>query len=324
MPFCPDNLANELAEFVPYVFQILSSLLESNPSSPLPENFKTLIPPLLMPTIWETRGNVPGCTRFLCAIVPKARDAIVAENQLESVLGIFQRLITSKRNEQNAFDLLESIVAAIPAASLDAYFGKILELLFTKLQANPSDSFKTRFVRFYHLVSAKGVENGLGADYFIKHSEALQANVFTPIYLTIILQTTGQFARPVDRKLGVISYTKTLSDSTAFAQKYQKGWGFTCNALLDLLKNPPQVATGAGDEIVAEADVDDIGFGVGYTPLNTCKKGSRDDFPAIENVQQWVSQFLKEANARHGGAIAGYIDQRLQDSSKQALAPYLQ
>jgi exportin-2 (importin alpha re-exporter) len=177
-------------------------------------------------------------------------------------------------------------------------------------------------VRFYHLVSAKGIEAGFGADYFIKHAEALQTGIFTPIYLNIILQTTGQFARPVDRKIGVISYTKTLCDSSAFAQRYVKGWGFTCNHLLDLLKNPPQVA--AGDEIITEADVDDIGFGVGYTPLNTCKRGPRDDFPDITDVQSWVGQFIKAANSRHGGAIAKFVDERLSPEAKEALAPYLQ
>lgn len=163
----------------------------------------------------------------------------------------------------------------------------------------------------------------MGADYFIKHAEAIQANVFTPFYLTVILPTTGQFARPVDRKLGVISYAKTLCESAAFAERYQKGWGFTCNHLLDLLKNPPRVAPGFGDEIVNEADVDDIGFGVGFTPLNTCKRGPRDDFPEILEVDKWVGQCLREANQRQGGKIAAFVEQRLAPPAKAALAPYL-
>lgn len=178
--------------------------------------------------------------------------------------------------------------------------------------------------RFYHLVSAKaGPDSKMGTDFFIKHAEAIQNGVFTPFYLTVILPTTGQFARPVDRKLGVISYTKTLCDSEAFASRYQKGWGFTCNNLLDLLKNPPRVAAGFGDEIVNEADVDDIGFGVGFTPLNTCKRGPRDDFPDIVEVDKWVSQFIKEANQRHAGRIAGFVETRLTPEAKAALAPYL-
>lgn len=207
---------------------------------------------------------------------------------------------------------------------MEPYFGTIITLLFAKLQSSPTDSFKSRIARFYHLVSARAGESGLGADYFIKHAEAIQANVFTPFYLTVILPTTSQFARPVDRKLGVISYTKTLCESAAFAQRYQKGWGFTCNNLLDLLKNPPKVAAGFGDEIVNEADVDDIGFGIGFTPLNTCKRGPRDDFPEILEVEKWVSEYMKAANQKHGGTIANFAAERLTPEAKTVLAQYLQ
>ena len=206
---------------------------------------------------------------------------------------------------------------------LEPYFGTIVTLLFTKLQANATDSYKSRAARLFHLVSARAGEGKMGADFFIRHAEAIQQNVFTPFYLTVILPTTGQFARPVDRKLGVISYTKTLCESTQFAERYKKGWGLTCNNLLDLLKNPPRVAAGFGDEIVHEADVDDIGFGVGFTPLKTCNRGARDDFPEIVEVDKWVGQYMKEANQRRGGAIVQFAQERLSPEAKAALGPYL-
>lgn len=102
-------MTNSSSEFVPYVFQIFAALLEVNPASPLSENFKTLIPLLLLPAVWETRGNVPGVTRFLAAIIPKATESIVAEKQLEPILGIFQRLASGKKTEQIAFDILEAV-----------------------------------------------------------------------------------------------------------------------------------------------------------------------------------------------------------------------
>jgi exportin-2 (importin alpha re-exporter) len=89
--------------------------LEANPNQPPPDNFKTLIPPLLTPALWETRGNVPGCSWFLSAIIPKAKDAIQANDQLTAVLGIFQQLMTTKKTEQNGFDVLEAIVSSFPA-----------------------------------------------------------------------------------------------------------------------------------------------------------------------------------------------------------------
>lgn len=94
------------------MFQIFAALLEADRSSALSDNFKTLITPLTTPTVWETRGNVPGCARFLAAIIPKATGEIQAGNQLEPVLGIFQQLLSGKKTEQNAFDILEAIVGS--------------------------------------------------------------------------------------------------------------------------------------------------------------------------------------------------------------------
>ncbi|KAL2133196.1 hypothetical protein VTI74DRAFT_2770 [Chaetomium olivicolor] len=316
-------LNEDVSEFVPFIFQIFSLLLELNPSGHVPGDFKLLIAKVLSDAPWETRGNVPPLSRFIAAIIPKAAEEIKAGNQLLPFLQIFQRLLNGKKTDQNAFDVLEAIVGTFPADVLEPYFRDIIIGVFTRLQTSPTDSYKSRVVRFYHLVSARAGEAQMGADYFIRHAESVQANVFTPFYLTVVLPTTGQFARPVDRKLGVISYTKTLCESTAFAERYQKGWGFTCNNLLDLLKNPPRVAAGFGDEIVNEADVDDIGFGVGFTPLNTCKRGPRDDFPEILEVDKWVSQYMKEANQRHGGKIAKFVEGRLSPEAKAALAPYL-
>ncbi|KAI1075276.1 chromosome segregation protein [Whalleya microplaca] len=320
----PFNLiiTEEVNEFMPYVFQLFAKLLELNPAGALPNKYQALIAPLMLPTFWESRGNIPALTRLLSAIIPRAANSIVDGNQVQPVLGIFQRLLAGKRTEQNAFDLLESIILSIGRTALDPYFQEILTLLFTKLQSNPSDSFKLRFVRFYHLVSAK-VDSGLGTDYFISKVDLIQEKLFVQIYLTIILPTSEQLVRPIDRKLAVISFAKSMGDSQAFAQRYVKGWRFTCEAMLKMLMNPPKVTTGTGDDVINEADVDDIGFGLGFTPLNTCKRSTRDDFPEVVDIKIWVRDYLTDANTRHNGAIAAFMQERLSDEGKQALAMYV-
>ncbi|KAH6655266.1 chromosome segregation protein [Truncatella angustata] len=315
-------LTEEVNEFIPYVLQLFAALLEPNASGALPAHYKALIVPLVLPTIWETRGNVPGAARLLAAIVPRTADSIVAENQLEPILGIFQKLLSGKKTEQSAFDILDAIVVAFPKAIIEKYFVTILQLLYTKLQSNPSDSFKRSFVCFYHLISAR-TDAGLGADFFIAKTNAIQEGIFVPIYLQQILPTSQTLARPVDRKLAVVSFAKTLAKSQAFAQRYQKGWRFTCEAMLTLLANAPKVATGGNGEVVNEADVDDIGFGMGFTPLNTCKQPPRDELPQVQDISQWVKQYLTQENAASNNAIAGYVQERLTDEGKQALAVYI-
>lgn len=98
---------------MPYVFQLFAALLEANPSGSLPDYYKSLIGPVLMPVLWESRGNVPALSRLLCAIIPRGVTDIAANNQLEPILGIFQKLIAGRtRTETYGFDILETVVGS--------------------------------------------------------------------------------------------------------------------------------------------------------------------------------------------------------------------
>ena len=146
-------------------------------------------------------------------------------------------------------------------------------------------------------------------------------SVFKGIYLGIILPDTQKLARPVDRKTAVVSFTKTLTDSQAFVERYPKGWNLTTQKLIELLVNPPTV--NKNDDVIVDADVDELGFGVGFTQLNTCKKPAKDPFPEIADVKAWVGQFLKDANTRHNGKIVTFVQERLDAQTRAALQEYL-
>lgn len=120
----------------------------------------------------------------------------------------------------------------------------------------------------------------------------------------------------------MISLTKTLTDSSAFAEKYTKGWGYTCEALLKLLENTPVPA--ATDDLIVDQDVDDMSFGVGFTQLTTIKKPAKDQWPDVTDVKRWVGEYLKAADSRHKGKIAGYVQQRLSPEARHVLLSYMQ
>ena len=67
------------------------------------------------------------------------------------------------------------------------------------------------------------------------------------------------------------------------------------------------------------SDADDVGFGVGFTQLNTCRKPVRDPYPEASDVKAWVGAYLKDADARHGGRIAKFVVERLNDQQRAAL-----
>ncbi|KAL6707040.1 importin-alpha export receptor [Coniothyrium glycines] len=313
-------LQGGVEEFTPYIFQIFSALLEANPAGELSGYYRSLFEIIIQGSVWENRGNVPALSRLLSAMITRDASHVVAAKQLEPTLGVWQKLVATKAHETYSFELIEAVVGAIPAEALQPYFVTILQLMLQRLSNNKTENFQQRFIAFYHFVSAR-LDKGLGTDFFITVTDQIQNDVFKPIYLTVILPDTQKLARPTDRKTAVVSFTKTLGDSQAFVDRYPKGWTLTTQRLLELLINPP--VPSAADDIIPDADVDELGFGVGFTQLNTCRKASRDPFPEITDIKNWVGQYLKEANDRHVGRIVKIVQERLDDSSKQALAEYL-
>ncbi len=321
-------LSNDVEEFKPYVFQLFAALLESRPSGALSEYYKALITPILNHDLWLSRGNVPALSRLLCAIIPRGAQDIVANNQIEAILGVFQNLIAKKSKlESYAFDILESVISTFNRPALVSYFPTILTIIYGRLAApNVTDAFKLRFVRFYHLVSAlNDQKHGYGADYFIAASESVQAGAYVPLYLTIILPKTQELAKPIDRKIAAISLTKTLCDSERFAVRYVKGWSLTAEALIKLLVNAPVIVADTG--IVAEQDVDDLSFGVGFTQLNTCKRQAKDIWPEIAEVKPWVAQYYSAGGlagtSADSATLKKWLDERLQPEVRQAFMAYL-
>ncbi|KAL8710513.1 MAG: hypothetical protein Q9220_004946 [cf. Caloplaca sp. 1 TL-2023] len=304
-------LHNDVQEFTPYVFQLFAALLEANPSETLTTYYTSLIQPILSPELWISKGNVPALVRLITSLMVRGASYMVENNQLQAILAVFQNLITIKANEIYGFELLESIIANFPPSAIEPYFMTILQLLFTRLQSSKTDTLSSRFVRFYHLVSAR-VDGGLGADWFIRYADQVQEGVYVQLYLSIILPDTQKLARPLDRKIAVISLCKTLTNSAAFVEKYKKGWGFTCEALWKLLENPPIIAS--MDDAIVDQDVDDMSFGVGFTQLQTVKRPARDYWPEIMDVKRWVGQNLQDANARQGGSFKVFAEERLAHS----------
>jgi exportin-2 (importin alpha re-exporter) len=105
-------LANDVQEFMPYVFQILGQLLAFNEM--VPPEYLTMLGPLLTPSLWEASGNVPALVQLLTAYLSRGAAGIVERNQLPPFLGIFQKLVASKVNDVYGFDLLSEVFWNIP------------------------------------------------------------------------------------------------------------------------------------------------------------------------------------------------------------------
>jgi exportin-2 (importin alpha re-exporter) len=166
-------LQNNTEEFLPYVLQLFAFLLEANPSGTLPDMYQSMLGPLLTPPLWEQKGNVPALVRLLSALMSRMTSLIVENGQIEPILGIFQKLVSSKTNESYGFDLLEAVVTTFPPPAIQPFFGAVLGVIFARLSKTRTENLALKFTRWYHVVSARQ-DKGLGADFFIAGADQTQ------------------------------------------------------------------------------------------------------------------------------------------------------
>ena len=60
-----------MAEFIPYVFQVLALMLEMHAESAISPSYQALLPHLLLPSLWSRDGNIPPLVRLLQAYISR-------------------------------------------------------------------------------------------------------------------------------------------------------------------------------------------------------------------------------------------------------------
>ncbi len=206
-------LQQDVSEFTPFVFQILSQLLELHPAGELPDSYQVLLPPLLTPTLWESRGNIPALVRLLRAFLSRGAASIVANNQLTPMLGVFQHLIQSRTNDLYGFELLEALFEFIPLEVMKQYMSSpIFMLMLTRLQTNKTDRFVQGVLKFIAFAAAIQ-KDGLDADGVVTMLDGCQPQPGLFGQVLPVLLPEVQKAPTKDRKLIAVGLSNLLARS---------------------------------------------------------------------------------------------------------------
>ena len=99
-----------LAEFFPYIFQVMSLLLEARPQDASTEFYASMFEPLLEVSLYESTSNIPGLAILVETYIHKLPDVALHEGTLMNLLGIWQLLNSDTRSDQHAFRILNAFV----------------------------------------------------------------------------------------------------------------------------------------------------------------------------------------------------------------------
>ena len=307
-------LQMDIAEFTPYVFQVLAQLLEYRPpGTGLSPAYQGLFPPLLTPALWEKRGNVPALTRLVQAYVCKAASELVPH--LNPILGVFQKLISVKATEASSFDILNSVVLHFPKESLESTLPTIFSLLFTRLQASKTPRYTQLVTTFFALFNGK-----YGAQMFMDRTNVIQPGVGAMVVLHVWAPRLKNDP-PVQRteaKIHVVGVTNLLCESAALLNDANgpKAWVELLAGVITLLTSPTyqNAATKkmAGDEPEMESVYD-----AQFSRLVQAAKSVEDPFPEVADPGAHFVQSLHKALSANSSQLVPLIQQGLSEQPKQ-------
>ena len=316
-PIVESVLVRDVAEFLPYMFQILSLLLEVRPL-PVPGAYMVIYPLLLTPTLWERQGNVPALVRLLQAFIQKAPDKVVADDKLPSLLGVFQKLIASKSNDHEGFYLLGSLVEHVEPSTLNAHLKNILIVLFQRLQGSKTTKYVKGLVVFFSLFAGR-----FGGPALVEKIESIQPQMFKMVVERLYLQDVQKVSGSTERKICAVGITRLLTETPAMLMEPCASlWTPLLQALISLFELPEDDSLPPDEHYI---DIEDIpGYQTAFSQLVYAGSKEHDPFEsAVPDTKAHLAQSLHRLSAQHPGQVPKMIA-GLSDEATRFLQTYLQ
>lgn len=318
-PIIQEILVKDVSEFLPYIFQILSLLLELRPL-PIPEAYIAIYPHLLGPLLWERTGNIPALVRLLQAFIEKASSNIVTPERLSNLLGVFQKLIASKSNDHEGFYLLGSIIEHLDPSVLAPYVKNVFMLLFQRLQSSKTTKYVRGLIVFLCLYAGK-----CGGSNLLQVVDSIQPKLFAMLLEKVIIPDVQKVSGSTERKICAIGITKMLTETPGMlADLYINLWIPLLQALISLFELPEDSST-PDDEHFIEVD-DTPGYQTAYSQLIMAGSKDYDPFEAVvPNAKAHLAQSLHKLSSEFPpGKLSGMISTGLTNEATLFLQQYLQ
>lgn len=298
-------LQSDVTEFTPYVFQILAQLLECRSS--LSPAYLSLFAPILAPTMWERPANTPALVRLVCAYVAKGKETVGP--QLEKVLGVFQKLLSSKATDGSACTLLSSIWRAFELSELAALATPIFTLCLTRLQSNkkvgaPLIACWSTYIARY------------GPAAFRSQLEAIQPGLFAMIVRGVWCEALAAVSGAVGRKSALVGSVRLLTECPEVVADQQTfGTLLQATLLMTLVEqgmpasNSATAAAAAAEEAQDSAELEGgstaggVGYVAAYAALSFASPAEETDFYPGESGSAYVLKALRGLHAQSNGLL---------------------
>jgi len=316
-PIFMEILQQDYQEFLPYVMQILSILLDLH--SEVPDAYLNLYPHLLTPSLWERAGNVKALTSLLRSFIRKASpQQIDSTIKVSGLLGIFQKLISSRINDHEGFYLIQSMIEFLPKACLDPFLKQVFILLFQRLSSSKTTKYIKGLIVFFAFYTVK-----FGPSDFIDIVDGIQPQMFSMLVQRLILPDTQKISGQVERKITAVGITKMICDGKSIISgPYSDLWIPLLRTLLGLFELPQDETSHPDDHYV---DVEDTpGYEVAFNQLLYAGPSHYDPLQSIADPKVHLALCLKDLFQSMPGHFQQQVGSSLSPQEQVHLRSYFE
>jgi len=318
-PVFEEILKNDVQEFVPYVFQIMSVMLELHSSGSVPEPYMAMFSFLLVPLLWERPANIHPLVRLLQAFVSRGPSQVLDQDRITRLLGVFQKLIASKTNDHEGFNLLQSMVEHLPAEALSNYIKQVFTVLFQRLTSSKTTKYIKSLLVFFFVYTIKN-----GGSALIAMIEGIQPGMFGMVCDSLIVKdgNVQKISGSIDKKIASIGLTKLLCETEELVSgNYAGQFVNLLTALIGLFELPQDESVPDNEHFTEIEDTGD--YQTTYSKLVFAGKPVHDPVGGLGDPKAFLAKSLSALSAKVPGRLPQIIGQ-LQPAPQQFIQQYLQ
>ena len=315
-PIFQEILQNEVDSLIPYVFQILSLLLERQKGD-IPEPYMALLPFLVLPALWERPGYVTPMVRLLQSFIEKAHMNIVQMGKLEAILGVFNKLNASKTNDHEAFYLLQSLLINLPEQFLTNYWNQIFSIMFKRLTSSKTTKYIKSLLVFFSLFTCH-----CSAVKLIQIIENLQNGMFTMVIERLIISELQKVSGEIERKICAVGMANIIATPEVYSGKFANHWPALVECVVKLFEQPEDSGLPNNEHFI---DVESAPAFQGSSArlLNAAKSNNDPLQGKVDNPKVFLAQQLSQLSQSQPGTMQGRLGQMPQEFQAHIMS-YLQ
>lgn len=308
-------LTADVVEFTPYVFQLLAQMIEGyQTGAQLPPSYMSIFPALLTPLMWDRRANVTPLVRLLKAYLTKAPQDVISGGHLQGVLGVFQKLVSSKAQDHQGFYILNSFIESLALDAWAQFLPTIWSILFQRQQTSKTPKFSRSLVVFTCALCVKH-----GPSSVIDSMNKVQPGIFDMILENVVAPEIAGVIGKTERKLACVAGIKFLTEVQSIIDR-PSAWNRLGNGVIDLCMKPDEAdAAVEDDDALLEEMEANAGYAASYSRLTQGAIKEVDPVPEVTDYRAHLARCLAQFSASR--PIAGFV-QTLPPDAQKALNDY--